>query len=41
MLLPRTHRNNILKPLKVNRFQGLFSWGLNRETNLMTHRDAF
>ena len=37
----RTHRNNTLKPLKVNHFQGLFSWGLNRETNLMTHRDAF
>jgi len=27
--------------LKVNYFQGLFSWGLNRETNPMTHRDAF
>ena len=37
----RTHRNNTLKPLKVIDFQGLFSWGLNRETNLMTHRDAF
>ena len=37
----RTHRNNTLKPLKVNHFQGLFSWGLNRETNPMTHRDAF
>ena len=37
----RTHRNNILKPLKVNHFQGLFSWGLNRETNPMTPRDAF
>ena len=37
----RTHRNNISKPLKVNHFQGLFSWGLNRETNLMTHHDAF
>mgnify|MGYP006898719750 CR=1 FL=1 len=37
----RTHRNNIPKPLKVNHFQGLFSWGLNRETNPMTPRDAF
>ncbi len=37
----RTHRDNISKPLKVNYFQGLFSWGLNRETNPMTHRDAF
>jgi len=27
--------------LKVNHFQGLFSWGLNRETNPMTPRDAF
>ena len=37
----RTHRNNIPKPLKVNHFQGLFSWGLNRETNPIIHRDAF
>lgn len=28
MLLPRTHRNNIPNPLKVNHFQGiLFLWG--------------
>ncbi len=37
----RTHRNKKnTQPLKVNHFQGLFSWGLNRETNPMTHRDA-
>lgn len=27
MLLPRTHRKDILNPLKINRFQGIFFFG--------------